>query len=150
MKPYTEDEIHEFLSEYCYHDQVLEELGFEIIGRGAWKFVYGRDDCPFVVKLHGRNPYEGADEVANYNTAPAHLKPFLVPVRQGPGFQTQRRVELRECSKRGCYVEGMYDSDSGHGKWNHTHDEHGNFVIIDYGQPSQWAEPHAEETASTR
>lgn len=120
----------------CRMREILKSLGFEYVGQGSFKEVFGHPKCDFVVKLLHMD--EGANEVKNYEVAPATVKPFLVPVLfSGNRVQIQRRAYASlTCNQCGCdcWIPGVEDSHAG----NHVHDENGAPVIFDYGQTVQW------------
>lgn len=121
---------------YSTKRSILEDLGFELIGSGSFKQVYHSPEFPFVVKLHDTDGCNGAQELRNYETAPAELLPFLLPIlHQGTSFQMQEYVKFHQCPAtcRG-WLQLMYDSSDN----NHTHRADGTLVIVDYGQDDQW------------
>jgi hypothetical protein len=124
-----------------YREKYLKDNGWQLIGAGCWKDVYGRDDADFVVKIAVDYSYpNGMREHTNFKTAPAHIKPFLLPLLTwGEGFQIQERIVLRPCPDD-CpgVISGMADSASDDEKCNHTHAEDGTLIIMDYGQETQW------------
>lgn len=118
-------------------EYLLERLGFTFLDHGCWKVVYRSKKFPDVVLKRSReSDAKCCCEVENYETAPAHIKPHLLPLlAHSRRLQVQPFVHFCECPDD-CpkYVRGMFDSGWG----NHTHDESGRLVIVDYGQDRQW------------
>lgn len=119
----------------------LDDTGWELLGEGAWKTVYGHDEADFVVKLQKSFSVkckEGMEEVENSMTAPLEIAVYLVPVDQHDEYQLQHRVHTGcTCKESGCpgFITGMADSPGG---INHGHESDGTLVIWDYGQSRQW------------
>jgi hypothetical protein len=137
---------------YDVRSNMLLAAGWQEIGRGAFKRVFGRNDVDFVVKVF--IDCYGCNEVANYKNAPASIKPYLLPILEhDAGWMVQKRVKTIQhlsweeqvtfCKKHNCpgSVEGVDDS----GGNNHTHAEDGTLIIFDYGQSCQWYDAAKDE-----
>jgi hypothetical protein len=116
---------------------LLSLLSFTFLDKGCWKRVYHSPLFPDIVLKHAIEVTgEGAEEVKNYECAPAHIRPLLLPIlSHSRRLQVQAFVEFHICPRtcRG-FVPGMSDS----GNTNHTHDKDGNLIIVDYGQTGEW------------
>jgi hypothetical protein len=125
--------------------RMLTMYGWHQFDSGAFKDVYMQNGCDFVVKVNNGcyADNEGMNEPDNYKTAPAHIRPFLVPLLAwGTGWQIQPLVNGVGCGdwlertryNQICPVAGLPDMDCK----NHVHNPDGTVAIYDYGQVRQW------------
>lgn len=150
--PYGRDEYEVKVA----RDAWLEANGWKAVGRGAFKTVWAKPDSVYVVKTFAGE--DGTREVRNFESAPEHIQPYLLPIMShGPGFALQRRVHIDHadgyagdwdkrkeiCKEHGCpgWFHGVSDS----GPNNHMHRPNGRVVIFDYGQSHQWDKAAAKK-----
>lgn len=116
---------------------ILTVFKFSGFDSGCWKRVYQSPLFPNIVLKHAVSVRgQGFAEVTNYQTAPKTLRPFLLPLlAHSRRLQIQPFITFHECPDdcKGA-IAGMIDS----GPNNHTHDEDGQLIIVDYGQTNQW------------